>query len=148
MKINKLRTFLARFFVPSTHKIITYDEFVSLTMQLNEARASSKARLSKQELTMLELGSYLPSFVPLMGKSDDFKSALGLVCDTINQSQELQYLFDHIKQDQVNKSLFTEGVSYTDDFVRGSINGIYVCEEQIKLLGLNWRENVKKGLAK
>lgn len=113
-----------------------------------KARAIAKAEtkpLTSAQLTMLQLGSYIPNFEALAAKPDDFKNRLGRLCRELMLSEEWQYLITHLKQDQVNNAFFVEGVTVTDPFVRGSINGVYVVDEQIGILGRNYDQRLKEG---
>lgn len=99
--------------------------------------------LTKAELTLLQLGSYIPSFKGLVGKTDEFKMGMAAFCKQTADSDYWKFLMIHLKQDQVNNSLFNSEVPPSDDFMRGSINGIWIVDEQIKLLGSS-KENEKK----
>lgn len=132
---------------PSDKVLIDSREYADLKIATFKPAQKTEAPMSRQQLTMLQLGSYLPNFEMLASKPQDFKNSVGVMCDNLIRTAEWQYLVEHLKQDQVNKSLFTEGISYTDDFIRGSINGIYVVDEQIRLLGMSHQENVRKGIA-
>jgi len=101
--------------------------------------------LSKAQLTQLQLGTYIPNFEDLSKKPDDFKNKIGRMCRDLVRSEEWEYLITHLKQEQVNKSLFTEGISYTEDFIRGTINGIYVVDANINDLGSNYDQRLIEG---
>lgn len=103
-------------------------------------------KCTPEQLLMKQLGSYIPSFEPLEGKSDEFKNSLGRLCREMLLSPEFQYLIDHLKQDQVNIDLFGEGEKKDKMFVRGSINGIYIVDEQIRLLAIGYIDRLSKGL--
>jgi len=100
--------------------------------------------MSPEALTMKQLGSYIPNFKPLSGKPDSFKNAIGAFCMNTMKSNEWQYLITHMKQDQVNTALFTEGKTVVDPFIRGSINGIYIVADQISTLGMGYEERMNK----
>ncbi len=109
---------------------------------------SSERLMSKEHLTMKQLGTYIPNFEDLSKKPDGFKNAVGLMCAQLIGSAEWEYLITHLKQDQVNNSLFNPEVKYSDDFVRGTINGIYIVDDQVQTLGAGYNDRVQKGLVK
>ena len=127
--------------------LVTIDarELTDLRLAVSNARATAQQTpLTKGQLTQQQLGSYLPNFVELAKKPDDFKNSLGLLCKNLIASEEWQYLIEHLKQDQVNLSLFGEERK-PDDWVRGSINGIYVVDDMVSTLGRNFDQRMKEG---
>lgn len=86
---------------------------------------------TKYQLTMAQLGTFLPNFESLSEKGDDFKNSLSLVCYNLTLAPQWSWLIDRLKQDQVNGYLF-DPERKSEDFMRGTINGIYVVEEIIK----------------
>lgn len=82
-------------------------------------------------LTKLQMGSYLPNLVSISKQSDEFKSALYQACWAISQTPQWDWLMTQLKQDQVNMYLFEEEHK-SEDFMRGTINGIWVVEEQVR----------------
>lgn len=105
--------------------------------QLN-SQAVEATPMVKEHLTMKQLGSYIPSFEAMSTKTDAFKTVLAQLCYQLSISPEWKYLVEHLKQDQVNLYLFTEDRK-SEDFMRGSINGIYVVDEQVRLLGSGYK---------
>lgn len=128
--------------------LVNATEYAQLRLELSTLRQKALGPhiqpATKYELVQKELGSYIPNLEPLDTKSDEFKNALGRLCREVNLSPEFQYLLTHMKQDQVNLSLFQERKS--EDWVLGSINGVYIVEEQIRLLGDNYQDRLSKGL--
>lgn len=141
--INKLRNKLINLLLTEDKVVLDSKEYVELNVRATKPKGAVVEPLSREQLTMKQLGSYVPSFTPLAEKSDDFKQSLALLCNQLSKSTEFQYLIDHLKQDQVNLYLFDEEKK-TDDWVRGSINGIYVVDEQIRLLGSGYKPAEKK----
>ena len=90
----------------------------------------------------MQLGSYLPSFKTLAGQSDDFKRNIGRMCYELTQGEGWRYLIEHLKQDQVNLYFFNDENSKSEEFVRGSINGIYIVDEQINNLADSYAQNI------
>lgn len=128
--------------------LVTIDakELADLRLRaLDKATEKPVEPLSRAHLTMQQLGSYLPNFEVLGNKTDDFKNRLGRLCRELILSEEWQYLITHLKQDQVNISLFSDERK-DENWVRGSINGIYVVDDQINMLGKNYEQRLKEGL--
>lgn len=100
--------------------------------------------LSREHLTMKQLGSYIPNFETLDKKPDSFKNAVGLMCRNLMLTEEWQYLVNHLKQDQVNLYLFDENRK-DENYVRGSINGIYVVDDMVNSLGSNYEQRLQSG---
>lgn len=131
------------------------DKLIKLTLEVLElkkkladynARDLAKSKempLTPEKLTMMQLGSYVPSFEPLWAKSDEFKRGVGSTCSQLVQSEGWKYLIEHLKQDQVNLYLFNEDENRDEKFVRGSINGIYIVDEQVRTLGMAYDESQK-----
>lgn len=121
-------------------------ELVEVRKKLREEQEKNKITpLSKGELTMKQLGSFVPSFEVIAQKTNDEKLAIGAMCSQIIASSFWKYLIDHLKQDQVNLFLFDDNRK-SEDFVRGTINGIYVVDEQINLLGTAYDDKQRKGM--
>lgn len=134
-----LKQFFKQFrFIGKDELVVDASEYVSL-------KAKQKP-LSKEELTQLQLGSYVPSFVFLEDKTDDFKIAMSTFCKQTMDSTYWKYLIESLKQQQVNNLLFKPDRP-SEDFVRGSINGIYIVEELVALLASADKDNksVKEG---
>jgi hypothetical protein len=75
----------------------------------------------------------LPTFEFLADKPDSFKSGTELIAHQLRMSEHWRHLIMNLKQEQVNKLLFSEeGMSL--EFIRGSINGIYMVEEIVNNL--------------
>jgi len=128
---KSIQLFLKRFrFLGKGETVVDMSEYISLKLK-KEAKP-----LTMAELTQYQLGSYVPSFKPLADQKDDFKLAMVTFCKQTKDSKYFKYLIEHLKQDQVNNFVFnpTE-LRPSEEFMRGSINGIYVVEEQIALLG-------------
>lgn len=128
--------------------LVDANELVEL--RLIKSNASRVQPISQAQLTMMQLGSYLPNFEMLNNKPDAFKNDIGLFCSNLRKSEAWQYLITHLKQDQVNLSLFSDDASApnrNEQFIRGSINGIYVVEDQVDRLGMSYDEN-NKGISK
>lgn len=125
----------------------------NVVAQLQAEIAILKSRLAQKEevkpltpaeLTMRQLGSYLPNFKGLENKPQAFKLAVGKMCSDLSMLDGWQYLITNLKQDQVNTYLFTNEEKKSEEFMRGSINGIYIVEEQIRLLGSGYTQYVEK----
>lgn len=109
-----------------------------------------KKPITVEHLTMKQLGSYVPNFEMLSSKTDSFKNDMGIFCSNLLKSSMWTYLINHLKQDQVNLSLFSDDKSApnrNDNFTRGSINGIYVVEDQISTLGIFYDDQLKKKIS-
>ena len=148
-KIYKLKLKIIRLLKPDNWVMIGADEYADLRAKAiprKQAVQEEVHALTREALTMKQLGSYVPSFEVLAEKDDTFKNSLGMICSNLLRQPEWKYLMDHLKQDQVNISLFSEEKTFTDPWVRGSINGIYVVEEQVRLLGNGFDDRKKKGL--
>lgn len=117
-------------------------------LELRNARAAMQGKmLSPEHLTMKQLGSYIPSFEVLANKPEAFKLEIGLFCSNLLKSESWKYLMEHLKQDQVNLLLFSEQRK-SEDYVRGSINGIYVVADQVESLGMSYNELNKSKINK
>lgn len=138
---NKLNTK-----TPEATNMVLIDATELADLRLRALDNAIQVPLSKEHLTMKQLGSYLPNFEFIGSKSDAFKNSIGLMCRNLIQSEEWKYLIEHLKQDQVNLAFFTEGVKSTDDWVRGSINGVYIVDDQINTLGASYLDREKQGL--
>lgn len=122
------KTFFKQFrFVRKDQLVVDASEYIALKIK------KEQSLLSKAQLTQHQLGSYIPSFKVLADQTDDFKTAMSTFCRQTIDSTYWKYLIEHMKQDQVNNLLFVDPKP-SDDWVRGSINGIYIVDEQIKLL--------------
>lgn len=122
------KTFFKQFrFVRKDQLVVDASEYLALKLK------KEQTPLSKAQLTQHQLGSYIPSFKVLADQTDDFKTAMSTFCRQTIDSTYWKYLIEHMKQDQVNNLLFVDPKP-SDDWVRGSINGIYIVDEQIKLL--------------
>lgn len=120
------------------------DEVLRLRAEILALQSKLKTvtPLSKGELTMKQLGSYIPSFKGLANESEDLKKEVGRACYEVTQSKGFAYLMDNLKQDQVNLYFFNDENSKSEEFVRGSINGIYVVDEQIKQFASTYKKYV------
>lgn len=144
--MNKIKAYLLQ-------KLGGDAEHRNLVAQLQVEIAILKGRLAQKdevkpltpaELTMRQLGSYLPNFKGLENKPQAFKLAVGKMCSDLSMLDGWQYLITNLKQDQVNTYLFTNEEKKSEEFMRGSINGIYIVEEQIRLLGSGYTQYVEK----
>lgn len=110
------------------------EDAATITISLVEyERMRKEQKLTQGQLTREELGSYLPSFQFLADKPDSFKEGSELMAHQLSKSEHWRHLLNHLKQEQVNKLLFSEeGQSL--EFIRGSINGIYMFEELVNML--------------
>lgn len=144
--MNKIKSYLLQ-------KLGGDVEHRNLVAQLQAEIAILKSRLAQKEevkpltpaeLTMRQLGSYLPNFKGLENKPQAFKLAVGKMCSDLSMLDGWQYLITNLKQDQVNTYLFTNEEKKSEEFMRGSINGIYIVEEQIRLLGSGYTQYVEK----
>ena len=135
-----IKTFLKQFrFIKKTQIVVDATEYISLKSK------KTPSVMEKAELTQHQLGSYVPSFEVLTGKKDDFKLGLSTFCKNTMDSSYWPYLIDHLKQDQVNNLLFNPPETRpSEDFVRGSINGIYIVDEQIRLLASSTKNKGKQ----
>ena len=123
-----LKQFLKQFrFVRKDQLVVDASEYVSLKAK------KEQSLLSKAELTQHQLGSYLPSFKFLADQTDDYKMGMSTFCRQTFESPYWKFLMDSLKQGQVNNLLFDPNRP-SEEWVRGSINGIYIVEEEIKLL--------------
>ncbi len=116
-------------------------------LDLRLAKSRTAPTLTPEQLTMKQLGTYLPNFETLAEKPEQFKREIGLFCSNLRKSEAWKYLIEHLKQDQVNLLLFSEQRK-SEDYSRGSINGIYVVADQIESLGMSYDELNKSGNAK
>lgn len=126
-------------------KITTTQEELNLKTEIASLRAKLAVKpLSRGELTMMQLGSYVPNFEGLATKSDEFKKAVGRVCFDLMRSESWKFLITQLKQDQVNLYFFNEDEKKSEEFVRGSINGIYIVDEQINSLATSYAQYIDK----
>lgn len=111
-----------------------FDDSATITISIAEYnRLRNGQKLTQGQLTREELGSYLPSFEYLADKPNSFKEGSELMAHQLYRSEHWKHIVNHLKQEQVNKLLFSEpGQSL--EFIRGSINGIYMFEEIINML--------------
>ena len=63
-------------------------------------------------------------------------------CKQTFDSPYWQFLIESLKQEQVNNLLFVNPRP-SEEWVRGSINGIYIVEEEIRLLASADKDNKK-----
>lgn len=112
-------------------------ENVNLKLELLEALQKAKTaqhrEFTKGDVLRDQLGSFIPDFKFLEDKGDADKERYQILCFTLFENPEFLYLLDHLKQSQVHKYIFEGGVS--DDFMRGTVNGVYLVQELINLLG-------------
>lgn len=139
---KKIKTKIIEALLSKSDMIVPANSYAELVTRKFEPTKIGEL-LTKEQLTMKQLGSYIPNFIVLNSKSEQFKVELGQICKTLINSEHFKYLMEHLKQDQVNNLLFQEKKP-TDDWVRGSINGIYVVEDIIKQLGISAQENTPK----
>lgn len=110
----------------------------SVYAELIVKKDSKDIPLSKAKLTQAQLGSYIPDFKDISLQSDEFKNDMGALCKTLVDSKHWNYILNYLKQGQVNTYLFGE-VKPSEDWVRGSINGIYVVEDIVLSLGTSYK---------
>ena len=123
--------------------LMTVDANHLVDLRMNQAR-DTVPTLSKEHLTMKQLGSYIPNFESLDKKPDSFKNAVGLMCRNLALTEEWKFLINQLKQDQVNLYLFDENRK-DENYVRGSINGIYVVDDIVNSLGNNYEQRLQSG---
>lgn len=102
-------------------------------------RKDKNIPISKAKLTQVQLGSYIPDFKDISLQSDEFKHDLGALCKTLVDSEHWKYLLNYLKQGQINGYLFNENKP-SEDWVRGSINGIYVVDDIVVSLGASYKD--------
>lgn len=102
--------------------------------QLKAEILTLKNQNKKPRLLMMQLGTYIPDFKDLSMQNNDFKRALQNICNNLSESEHWKFLMTQLKQEQVNKFLFEEYKS--EDFVRGTINGLYIVEDLVNSLGV------------
>jgi len=142
--MNKYIKKLAKKITLEDTNMVLVDANELVELRLAKSRASQVQPLTQAELTMKQLGSYLPNFEMLNTQPDSFKNEIGLFCSNLRKTEAWKYLITHLKQDQVNLSLFSDDASApnrNEQFTRGSINGIYVVEDQVERLGMSYDEN-------
>ena len=133
-----LKQFLKQFrFVRKDQLVVDASEYVSLKIK------KEQSPLSKAELTQHQLGSYLPSFKFLADQTDDYKTGMSTFCKQTLDSPYWEFLINSLKQEQVNNLLFNP-TRPSEEWVRGSINGIYVVEKEIRLLASSDKDNKKQ----
>ncbi len=132
-----IKQFFKQFrFVRKDQLVVDASEYVSLKLK------KEQSPLSKAELTQHQLGSFIPSFKFLADQTDDYKVAMSTFCRQVFESPYWTYLIDSLKQAQVNNLLFDPSRP-SEEWVRGSINGIYIVEEEIKILASADKDNKK-----
>ena len=133
-----LKKFFNQFrFIGKDELVVDASEYVALKI-----KASQKQALSQAELTQHQLGSYIPSFKFLADQTDDYKTSMSTFCKQTFDSPYWQFLIESLKQEQVNNLLFVNPRP-SEEWVRGSINGIYIVEEEIRLLASADKDNKK-----
>lgn len=141
---NNIKTKIVQSLLSKSEMVVSVTDYVELK-QKKYPTTKEVIPLTPAKLTQQQLGSYLPNFNTLNSKTDEYKSQLGAVCKTLINSEHFNYLMDHLKQDQINLYLFGENKP-KEDWVRGSINGIYVVADMVHELGIAHQENEKKTL--
>lgn len=144
--MNKYIKKLAKKIALEDTNMVLVDANELVELRLAKSKLNDVKPLSQAQLTMLQLGSYLPNFEMLNTQSEQFRNEIGLFCSNLRKTEAWKYLINHLKQDQVNLSLFSDDVSApnrNEQFTRGSINGIYVVEDQVERLGMSYDENNK-----
>lgn len=144
--MNKYIKGIAKKYALKDTNMVLVDANELVELRLAKSNASRVQPLSQAQLTMVQLGSYLPNFQMLNTQPEQFRKDIGLFCSNLRKSEAWKYLITHLKQDQVNLSLFSDDASApnrNEQFTRGSINGIYVVEDQVETLGLSYDENNK-----
>lgn len=132
-----IKQFFKQFrFVRKDQLVVDASEYVSLKLK------KEQSPLSKAELTQHQLGSFIPSFKFLVDQTDDYKVSMSTFCRQVFESPYWTYLIDSLKQAQVNNLLFDPSRP-SEEWVRGSINGIYIVEEEIKILASADKDNKK-----
>lgn len=132
-----IKQFLKQFrFIRKDQLVVDASEYVSLKLK------KEQSPLSKAELTQHQLGSFIPSFKFLADQTDDYKTSMSTFCRQVFESPYWAYLIDSLKQAQVNNLLFDPSRP-SEEWVRGSINGIYIVEEEIRLLASADKDNKK-----
>jgi len=143
--MEKIRIYLLNILLKSTEEIKEKNSDLKLQAEIAQLRARLATQpLTRGELTMKQLGSYLPNFKGIASQTDDFRRNLGRLCYQISQSSEWQYLMTNLKQDQVNTYIFTDEERKSEDFMRGSINGIYIVDEQVNGFAQGYAKLVEK----
>jgi hypothetical protein len=118
----------------TTEERVLADDETTITISLAEYnRLRKEQQLTQGQLTREQLGSYLPSFEFLSDKSDSFKSGTEVTAHQLSLNPHWKHLIEHLKQEQVNKLLFSEPMMSLE-FIRGSINGIYLVEELVNMM--------------
>ncbi len=148
--MNKYLKKLAKKITLEGTNMVLVDANELVELRLLKSKVNEVKPLTQAELTMKQLGSYLPNFTELNKQPEQFRIEIGLFCSNLRKSEEWKYLITHLKQDQVNLSLFSDDVSApnrNEQFTRGSINGIYVVEDQVERLGISYDEN-NRGISK
>mgnify|MGYP003480245041 CR=1 FL=1 len=132
-----IKQFFKQFrFVRKDQLVVDASEYVSLKLK------KEQSTLSMAELTQHQLGSFIPSFKFLADQTDDYKVSMSTFCKQIFDSPYWQFLIESLKQEQVNNLLFVNPRP-SEEWVRGSINGIYIVEEEIRLLASADKDNKK-----
>lgn len=143
--MNKYIKKLTQKYAVKDTNMVLVDAQELLDLRLAKSRATQQT-LTPEQLTMKQLGTYLPNFETLAQKPEQFKRDIGLFCSNLRKNESWKYLIEHLKQDQVNLLLFSEQRK-SEDYARGSINGIYVVADQIDSLGMSYDE-LNKGISK
>lgn len=141
--MNKYIKNLAKKITLKDSNMVLVDAQELLDLRLAKSRAAQQV-LTPEQLTMKQLGTYLPNFEALAEKPEQFKREIGLFCSNLRKSEAWKYLIEHLKQDQVNLLLFSPERK-SEDYARGSINGVYVVADQIDSLGMSYDELNKGG---
>jgi hypothetical protein len=140
--MNKYIKNLAKKIALKDTNMVLVDAQELVDLRLTKSDTQTVKPLTPEQLTMKQLGSYLPNFEVLANQPESFRREIGLFCSNLRKSEAWKYLITHLKQDQVNLSLFSPERK-SEDFVRGSINGIFVVDEQVESLGISYDENNK-----
>jgi len=139
--MNKIKKYIIRKLTGEGNQIVDTNKYTGLLMEIVELKKQLSLKpLTKGELTMQQLGTYLPTFKELSMQTDDFKRNVARTCADLMQNEFWQYLVTHLKQDQVNTYFFNDGESKSEEFVRGSINGIYIVDELVNRLGVSFKQ--------
>lgn len=136
-----IKKYIIRKLIGDNKQIVESDKYTGLLLELVDAKKALAERpLTKGELTMKQLGSYLPNFKELSMQTDEFKTNVARTCADLMKNEFWQYLITHLKQDQVNLYFFNDEERKSEEFVRGSINGIYIVDELVNRLGVSFKQ--------
>lgn len=137
---KNLKSNLKRFsFIGKDEIVVNASEYLALKLK-EEVKP-----LTKAQLTQHQLGSYLPNFDDISTKTDEFKHELAKFCKIASESEHFNWLITSLKQGQVDNLLFLSDRP-SEEWVRGTINGIYNVDTVIKNLAAGYIES--KGLPK